>query len=171
MVEAILKGLVSLTQANVDTFHANEQALKNVDVARLRLQIHQIQRDHERHAIELAGALERHDVTPPALVRDLKGYLIEGYTAIRSVTGLEGALRAMLANERMLNRAYDTMLEMSLPADLKELLRHNRQDERNHHECIRRMLDMRVKQPQAARAWPFMPNLLPLPQQLARLSP
>jgi hypothetical protein len=73
---------------------------------------------------------------PVELGRDLKGVLLEGLTALRSVTGTLGALRAMKMNEKLTNHAYERTLEMTLPAGAREVVLRNREDERRHLTAI-----------------------------------
>jgi demethoxyubiquinone hydroxylase (CLK1/Coq7/Cat5 family) len=74
----------------------------------------------------------------------LKGYLIEGFTALRSMTGTEGALKAMRTNEKITNKNYDKALSQDLPADVAAIVRRNRDDERRHLEYIETALSNRV---------------------------
>ena len=78
---------------------------------------------------------------PDSSGRDLKGVLIEGLTALRSVTGTLGALKAMRTNETVTNRAYEKALEQTLPLVVREVVRQNLQDERRHLAGIRTHID------------------------------
>ena len=79
---------------------------------------------------------------PVELSRDFKGFLIEGFTALRSVTGTEGALKAMQGNEKLTNKRYEDALNIvGLPEDVLDIIRRNREDERGHLEYIERTLE------------------------------
>ena len=58
---------------------------------------------------------------PPKRSVDLKGLLLEGFTALRSVTGTEGALKAMQSNEKTTNKKYQEALAISREWSLPEL--------------------------------------------------
>jgi hypothetical protein len=77
---------------------------------------------------------------PPKPTPDLKSVLIEGMTALRSVTGTEGALKAMRMNEGLTNSRYDAALKADLPADVRSVVEKNRDDERRHLQYIEQCL-------------------------------
>jgi hypothetical protein len=54
-----------------------------------------IRDDHKRHIELLASEIPTLGGTPPDYSPDFKGYLISGFTSLRSITGTEGALKAM----------------------------------------------------------------------------
>jgi rubrerythrin len=94
--------------------------------------------DHIRHAEDLSTKITELGEKPPKLTQDFKGYLIEGFTSLRSVTGTKGALKAMESNEILTNRTYKRALELEgLPPDVKTLIEKNYGDEKRHLDYIR----------------------------------
>jgi hypothetical protein len=74
--------------------------------------------------------------TPPDPSPDFKGFLIQGFTAIRSATGTEGALRAMELNEKLTNRNYSEAVGWDWTPEAKILVEKNFSDEKIHLEYI-----------------------------------
>lgn len=140
--DEILNVLIDLCRLDIDAVGAYEIALKNIDDVDVYNQIDKFRQDHERHIEDLNGLIERYGSEPQKRTPDFKGYLIEGMTALRSITGLEGALKAMEANEVITNKKYREALEEnpSLPEGVKGLLNENFNDEKHHLAYIRETL-------------------------------
>ena len=83
-----------------------------------------------------SDAIKRLGEKPPVFSRDFKGFLIEGFTAARSVTGTPGALKAMRGNEHLTNRSYKNALSWDLPQDVRTIIEANYEDERRHLSYI-----------------------------------
>lgn len=132
MPEEIARKVRSLIQLDVDAIHAYQQAIDKITVPLIKEQLRRYKDDHERHVRELSERLSALGEEPPRPSPDLKGYLIEGFTALRSMTGTEGALKAMKTNEQLTNRRYDEARHMAAPAELHALLEANYEDERRH---------------------------------------
>lgn len=75
---------------------------------------------------------------------NFKGFLIEGFTAIRSAMGTEGALKAMRSNERKTNQDYSDALSLDMPADVRAIVQRNYEDERRHLGYVEETLRARV---------------------------
>jgi hypothetical protein len=55
--------------------------------------------NHRNHISGLSLQIKELGGQPPEYSQDIKGYVIEAFTAIRSFTGLKGALAAMKTTE------------------------------------------------------------------------
>lgn len=144
MAEEMVKKIKSLIQLDVDAVHAYQQAIEKIEVPLIREQLTRFKEDHERHVRELSERLTAMGEEPPRPAPDLKGYLIEGFTALRSMTGTEGALKAMRTNEQLTNRRYEEARRMNAPADLHALLEANYEDERRHLAYVEQALRDRL---------------------------
>ncbi|HWI41927.1 MAG TPA: ferritin, partial [Verrucomicrobiae bacterium] len=71
---------------------------------------------------------------------DLKGLLLEGLTALRSVTGMKGALQAMETNEKLTNRKYTEAAGLPLPEEILKIVRTNLTHEQRHLGYIQEIL-------------------------------
>jgi uncharacterized protein (TIGR02284 family) len=141
----ILEMIGSLAQLDVDAYHAYGQAIEKVDISSVRQELTQYQQDHLRHYQELSRYIESMGGEAPEFSKDFKGYMISGFTSLRSVTGTKGALEAMQSNEKMTNKEYDEASSRSdLPSDLHRLLVSFYQDERTHLSFIESALSEKV---------------------------
>jgi hypothetical protein len=73
---------------------------------------------------------------PPEYSQDIKGYVIEAFAAIRSFTGLKGALAAMKTTEEITNRYYGEVVSWEAPSAVKEVLRTFFSEEKLHLDYI-----------------------------------
>ncbi len=141
--EAIRK-LSRLMQLDVDAIHAYEQAIEKIEHASIKETITRFREAHKTHVLQLKAAISQLGGQPPAETPDLKGYLIEGFTALRSVTGTEGALKALQGNEQLTNKRYREALDWEVPTEISKLIEKNHQDEQEHLRYIERSLENKV---------------------------
>lgn len=139
----VIKILNDLIKLDADAVNAYGQAIDNIDDNTVRSRIQEFQRDHERHIRDLSECVRDLGGTPVERKRDFKGFLLEGFTAIRSATGTDGALKAMRTNEQLTNRSYDKALSENLPEKVREVVARNREDERRHLAYIEDVLSRR----------------------------
>src|SRR4051812_48623688 len=104
--QKLIKKLTSLAQLDIDAFHAYGEAIKNIDVIDIKDTLTRFQLDHQRHVENVSELISSMGGDAPEFKRDLKGYVIEGFTALRSGMGTEQALKAMKMNEMMTNNKY-----------------------------------------------------------------
>lgn len=142
--QAVIALLRDLVHLDVDAIHAYDQAIKNVDVAHVRAELDRFKADHERHVSDLSAAIVELGGQAPVIRRDVKGFLIEGMTALRAAMGTEQSLRAMLTNEKLTNREYAKAARMALPVAIDALVQRNRDDERRHLEYLEDAITRRV---------------------------
>lgn len=142
--QAVIALLRDLVHLDVDAVHAYDQAIKNIDVAHVRAEIERFKADHERHITDLGAAIVDLGGEAPAIRRDVKGFFIEGMTALRAAMGTEQSLKAMLTNEKLTNREYDKAAKMTLPPEVDALVRRNYDDEKRHLAYIEDAIARRV---------------------------
>lgn len=138
--QKLIAKLNDLIQLDIDAVEAYKQALKNIDDKSVYDKINQFCLDHERHIIDLSQAVRKLDGKPIERSQDFKGFLIEGFTAIRSATGTEGALKAMKTNEKLTNQKYHDAMILDLPAEIKLIIEKNYADEKRHLDYIQSVL-------------------------------
>ncbi len=136
----MVKNLNSLIQLDIDAVHAYGQAMKNVDDPVIKGRLTDFQGDHQRHITDLSSVVRKMGGTPPNFSPDFKGFLIQGFTAIRSATGTVGALKAMEMNEKLTNRTYSNALGWSLTPEAKLVVERNYSDEKRHLEYVQNNL-------------------------------
>lgn len=134
--------LGSLAKVDIDAVSAYTQAIERIQELEVRSALTQFREDHERHIEELFDIITSFGEEPPSRSRDFKGFLIEGFTAIRSSLSDENALKAMHSNEKITNKKYDEALKWDLPERVLEIIAKNRDDERRHIEYIKHQLSV-----------------------------
>lgn len=139
------EALCALAQSDIDAVRSYEQAIEAVGRGGIRESLTRFRDDHKRHIEHLSAVIRALDAEPPAYSPDFKGFLIAGFTDIRSLLGTEGALKAMRTNEQLTNRRYAEVFQMNLTPNIRELVGHNYHDEQVHLKYIEETL--------ASRAW------------------
>lgn len=132
--------LQSLIKLDIDAIHAYDQAIKHIEKPLFRDRLVMFQSDHRRHVDDLSAKLRELGETPPAFSPDFKGFFIEGFTALRSMTGTKGALEAMETNERLTTSRYEKATGVDFPSDVLTLIKENYADEQRHLAFIREAL-------------------------------
>lgn len=132
----LIQAMSSLVQLDVDAVRAYDQAVKEIDDNIIRDRLLKFQDEHRQHIIGLSRQIETLGGTPPERSQDLKGYVIEAFAAIRSFTGLKGALNAMKTTEEITNRYYGEVVSWEAPSGVKEILRAYFSEEKIHLEYI-----------------------------------
>jgi rubrerythrin len=135
--------LTNLMHVDIDASRAYAQAIASIHVVPIRRRLEAFRADHERHIDEIETEIKALGMDPPPRRPDLRGFLLAGYTAIRSTMGTEAALHAMRANERLTNRRYDDALAAELPEGVKQLIERHRLDEQRHLRFIDDVLEKR----------------------------
>ena len=143
--EDILDNLSKLIHLDLDAAHAYDQAIKNVGEAALKEKLTLFQADHRRHVDQLSAKVLELEGTPPEPTSDFKGFIITGFTALRSLTGTKGALEAMETNERLTTSKYEEVCKKDFPVDISTILQSNLSDEQRHLSFIREAITTVVR--------------------------
>ncbi len=138
-----VKKFNTLIQLDIDAVHAYGQALSSVEEPVLKERLAAFQEDHQRHIRELSEEVRKLGGTPEEYSKDFKGHLIEGFTSLRSITGTDGALKAMEQNEVLTNKKYSDACNWDLPVSVKPLIEKAAADEEMHLQFIRETLKSR----------------------------
>lgn len=132
----LIEAMSNLVQLDIDAIHAYDQAVKEIDDTIIRDHLLKFQDEHRDHISGLSKQIEILGGQPPKRSQDLKGYVIEAFTAIRSYTGMKGALQAMKTTEEITNRYYGEVVSWEAPPAVKEVLRKYFSQEKIHLEYI-----------------------------------
>ena len=137
-IETVMNDLIQL---DVDAFYAYSEVIKNITEIDIQQKMKEFQKDHERHIKDLSMELKELGGTPIKHNRDLKGFVIEGMTALRSLTGTKGALKAMVMNEGITNKKYkDALSYHGFTQEVRTLIQLNLNDEKRHLEYVKEKL-------------------------------
>lgn len=134
--EELIKAMSNLVQLDIDAVHAYNQAVKEIDDPIIKERLLKFQAEHRNHISSLADHIRNLGGQPPEQSKDFKGYVIEAFAAIRSYTGLKGALKAMRTTEEITNRYYGEVVSWEAPAEVKEALRTYFSEEKIHLDYI-----------------------------------
>jgi uncharacterized protein (TIGR02284 family) len=143
----IIEELKSLIQLDIDATRAYSQAINEISIKFIRDSLDEFRNDHERHIYNLSPIITELGGTPPEKTPDLKGFLISGFTMIRSQPGNMGALHAMESNEKLTNKQYSDACNKDFPKHIIDQLRLNYQDEQKHLEFIQHQLRILSENP------------------------
>lgn len=149
----IAEKLGDLMKVDVDAYHGYDQAIQRIEHAEIKQKLTQFRMDHERHANDLAAEIRRLGETPPEFSRDFKGYLLEGFAALRSITGTEGSLKALKSAEEYTNREYSEAVRLGFPSEIADLLERNYRDEQNHLSYVNQAINNRIWEKEPARGY------------------
>jgi hypothetical protein len=148
--------LAALVQLDVDAVLVYDRAIAAIGKGEGRVSrtLASFRLDHQRHVIEVSGALLAMGVAPPQAQPDLKGSILGGVTAVRAWLGTEQALEAMRTNEQLTTSSYARALAKPFPEQVLQLVRRGDADERRHLAWIERALDERLWEAEDAAPQP-----------------
>ncbi len=138
--DEMIAELVNLAQCDIDAIEAYQQAIDSIKEIEIADTLRKFKNDHQRHVEKLNAALKKLGATPLEHKADFKGFIIKGFTAIRSLTGTAGALKAMISNEEFINKRYLTATIADFSDDYKTLVTENYSDEKHHLETLKVLL-------------------------------
>jgi uncharacterized protein (TIGR02284 family) len=144
------KELNDLIHLDVDAIRAYEHAIRACEHEVVSSRLREFKGDHERHVRDLTECVRKLGGKPPEPKPDMKGFLIEGFTAITSL-GTRSALMAMRGNEQLTTAKYKAALEKKdLPAEAQQIVERNYSDEQRHLNWIKQALDQRIWEQEGA---------------------
>jgi rubrerythrin len=100
----LIEAMSNLVQLDIDAVHAYHKAVKKINDTIIRDRLLKFQDEHRNHISGLSKQIKNLGGKPLERSQDLKGYVIEAFTAIRSFSGLKGALKSMKTTEEITNR-------------------------------------------------------------------
>lgn len=136
----LIERLNDLIKLDVDAIEAYGQAIKHIKYDDIRGKFLDFQDDHKNHVANLSAIVREFGGEPAKPSPDFKGYLIEGFTALRSITSTKGALEAMASNEELTNRKYEEACGLKFPSHVLKVLMSNFSQEQRHLSFIQDIL-------------------------------
>ena len=134
--ESVLSQLEEIVQVDIDAAHAYDRAINQIQDDIIRERLANFRDEHRKHIIRLVQEITSRGGSPLDPTPDVKGYLMQVFTALRSVSGTRGALAAMKLNEELTHAKYAEVFPQDFPEDVKEVLRSNLSDEKRHLDYI-----------------------------------
>jgi uncharacterized protein (TIGR02284 family) len=142
MAKDLIENLNDLIHLDVDAVSAYRQAIDACAIPEIKNKLTEFQGDHERHIQDLSKVVVAAGGTPEAKA-DVKGFFIEGFTAITS-RGDHSALLAMRGNEELTTRTYKAALGETLTPEARTVIERNFADEQRHLAWIKQALDSKL---------------------------
>ncbi|MFA5039245.1 MAG: ferritin-like domain-containing protein [Candidatus Omnitrophota bacterium] len=140
-IKGLNKKLTQLIQLDIDASFCYEQAIRKIEEEDIRQELTSFKDDHDRHADILSAELSKIGEEAPERRSDLKGMFLKGATAMQSVTGTIGALKAMQLNEKLTNRTYAKAAKWKAGDEIADIIQRNFEDEKNHLQYLNDKLD------------------------------
>lgn len=140
----IIRELKSLCQLDIDAVHAYDECLHHIDLPDVKKDIEQFKGDHERHITHLSDFIRSYDEEPPKKSPDLKGYLLDVFSKIRSLSGTEGALKSLKNGENLTNKRYYDAVALDFPPNIKTMIEKHYADERRHLSYVEEAINSKV---------------------------
>jgi uncharacterized protein (TIGR02284 family) len=140
--EKLIDRLNDLIQLDVDAVHAYDEAISACEIPFVKQQLTDFRGDHERHVDDLSAEVSRLG-GEPKIKRDVKGFLIKGFTAVLS-HGDHSALLAMRGNEELTNKTYESAANETLPPPILAIVQRNWADEKRHLAWIKDAIDKKL---------------------------
>lgn len=140
----IAKELKSLCQLDIDAIHAYNETLHHLDLKEVKNTVEKFKGDHERHVKDLSALIRSLGEEPPSFKPDIKGYMLDVFTKIRSLTGNEGAIKSLKSGEDLTNKRYGEAVKKAFPANIKEIVQRNFRDEERHLHYIEQAIKDQV---------------------------
>lgn len=131
-----VKTLKELVKLDFDAIEAYDAAIERLEEPEFVDKLTEFREDHRRHTENLGALLRNLNEDVPE-GPDMKRMLTEGKVVIAGLGGDKAILRAMQANEKVTNTAYEKALQANgTDAATRETLQRNLDDERRHKAWI-----------------------------------
>ncbi len=140
----IAKELRALCKLDIDAYFAYQETLHHIEEKDVKANIERFRGDHERHIKEISEELRTLGEKPPEFSRDFKGYVLDVFTKVRSLTGTEGALKALKGGEETTNKKYGAAVKLDFPTNIKNLIERNYQDAQKHLSWIENAINTKA---------------------------
>lgn len=144
MDQSMLDRLNSLIQLDIDATYCYDEAIKRTEDRDIAATLQTYRGDHEKHIDDLSEIVTGNGGKAPKRTPDMQGLLLQGITALRSVTGTEGALKAMEMNEKKTNEEYGKAQDWDVSPSIHAVLERDLDDEKRHLEFVQSKLHAMV---------------------------
>ena len=140
----IARELKSLCKIDIDAFFAYTETFRHIDAPDAKKNVERFRDDHERHIKDLSDEIRSLGEEPPKFSRDFKGYVLDVFTKVRSLTGTEGSMKALRSGEETTNKKYGEAVKLGFPDRILTLINRNFKDEQGHLSYIEQAIKNQV---------------------------
>lgn len=118
-----VKSLQKLAQYEIDESFLFRQSIGNITSPALKEKLIALQATCEKDLQELSALVKKHGGAISEYSQDFKGYFMNGYAAMRGAFTDQGVLKALHTNLKLVQKAFESALDSTLPSDVKESIR------------------------------------------------
>lgn len=140
----MIEKLNSLIRLDNDALSSYNKVIDVIDEPTLKTEITRFRDDHKRHVSVLSELVKSYGGSPSTQEKDIRGVFLGGATALQSLFGVEGALKALQTGEKVTNKNYSDAVQWDVPEDVKIVLRDNYGDEQRHLRFVETALRDKV---------------------------
>lgn len=130
------KILLDLYHHEIATCDIYKEVLSHIKDNKMYDQIKAFMGDHETHVRKLSETLDKISTKEVDKSRDMKGMLMSAYATLRSMTGQDGALKALQTLEGVILKRYQEAVKADLDNEFKKLIQTNLKDEERHNQYV-----------------------------------
>jgi len=136
-VDEAAKELQILTQWEIDEAFVLNQATASINNQVIREKVLAMEQQSQDAIKDMNQLIYNHGREAPRYKRDLKGYVMQGYTAVRGLTSDIGVLSALYQNMLISNYNVEQVLKLNLCPDIKKKLQEiHKMKQRNLEELL-----------------------------------
>lgn len=144
----IIKKLKTLSQWEIDCIFVFEHAAENLNNDKIRQEIFSMKRKAEDNIRRINKLFilsvdklikEKYGKESPRYTKDFKGFFMQGYAAVRGLTGDKGVLEALDTNLKMVFNAFESSLKMNFPEEIRNVLKEIYEQKKEWLEKINRL--------------------------------
>lgn len=143
-ISELVEKLKSLMVLDIDAISSYDTAISKLVDGDLRTEVISVREDHKRHVNSLEALIISLGGTPPERRTDIRGIFLGGATILQSITGTEGALKALQSGEKLTNKDYGEAVTWTIASEIKAILEKNYHDEQRHLRFVNNVISDRV---------------------------
>jgi len=113
------KTLQNLINYEIDSSFLLNQCFDNLKSKNIKENIAKMKEECEENIKTLSSLIQKYGGEVPSYEKDFKGFLMEGYAAMRGSLTDQGALKALHTNQKFILKAFESALDSRLPEDAK----------------------------------------------------
>ncbi|NLL13114.1 MAG: ferritin-like domain-containing protein [Fibrobacter sp.] len=136
--------LNSLIRLDNDALSSYNKVIEVIEEATLKAEITRFRDDHKRHVSVLSELVKSYGGEASTEQKDIRRLFLGGATALQSLFGVEGALKALHTGEKITNKNYSESVQWDVPEDVKTVLKENYADEQRHIRFVESALRDKV---------------------------
>ncbi len=136
--------LQALVKCEMDSSLILSQAIKSVKNHAVKQQLLEFKHGCELRIKELEVLLDKLGLNIPSRTKDATSYLMQGFVAVRGLTGDKGVLKALRLNEKIVLNIYGRALENDLPDNIRPIIQSVYDNTKRHIQYVEDKLNIKA---------------------------